>query len=102
MDNRKKIWLDCDPGLDDAFAIILAAHHPTIDLLGVSTSAGNSTLQNTTKNALDLLHNINRKDVLVVKGYPKLISGEPKYAEHIHGEGGFGGVELPKAQKSAI
>ena len=96
-DNPKKIWLDCDPGLDDAFAIILAAHHPNISLLGVSTSAGNSSLENTTRNALDLLHNINRKDVMVVKGSPTLISGEPKFAEHIHGEGGFGGVQMPKA-----
>ncbi len=38
------IWLDCDPGLDDAMAIILAAHSKQIHLLGLSTSAGNSSL----------------------------------------------------------
>jgi inosine-uridine nucleoside N-ribohydrolase len=52
------IWLDCDPGLNDAMAIILAAHSKQIHLLGLSTSAGNSSLENTTKNALDILHNI--------------------------------------------
>lgn len=73
--NIHKVWLDCDPGLDDAFAIILAAHHPSIDLIGVSTSAGNTSVENTTRNALDLLHNIGRPDVVVVKGTDQLIAG---------------------------
>lgn len=51
-----KVWLDCDPGHDDMLAIIMAAYSDGIQLLGVSTSSGNSTVQNTTRNALDILH----------------------------------------------
>ncbi len=50
------VWLDCDPGHDDAMAIILAGHSPSIDLLGISTVAGNQTVAKTTQNALDVLH----------------------------------------------
>ena len=42
--DKKTIWLDCDPGLDDTFAIIYAAHSPKLNLLGVSTSPGNTSL----------------------------------------------------------
>ena len=55
------ILLDCDPGLDDTLAIILAAWHKDISLIGISTSAGNTSLDNTTKNALDILYNIGKK-----------------------------------------
>lgn len=38
------IWLDCDPGLDDTLALVIAAHHPRLKLIGVSTSAGNTSI----------------------------------------------------------
>lgn len=63
-----KIWLDCDPGHDDMLAIIMAALSPECHLIGVSTSAGNSTIQNTTQNALNILCEIKRTDIVVVKG----------------------------------
>ena len=96
---RKDVWLDCDPGLDDTFAIILAAHHPQVNLVGVSTSAGNTTLNLTTRNALDILYSVKRSDVPVYKGSAELVKGEMKFAEHIHGEGGLGGIKLPKSDK---
>jgi len=67
--------LDCDPGLDDTLAIILAARSPHINLLGLSTSAGNTSINNTTKNSLDILFNVRRSDVIVVRGSEKLIAG---------------------------
>lgn len=50
------VWLDCDPGHDDMLAIILAALSEEINLIGISTSAGNSTIENTTQNALNILY----------------------------------------------
>ena len=51
-------------------AIVMAAMHDKVDLIGVSTSAGNSTIDNTTNNALNILHEIGRDDVPVIKGAP--------------------------------
>src|SRR4051812_15071601 len=55
---RTRIVLDCDPGTDDAFAIMLAALHPQIDLLAVTTVNGNAALPDTTENALRVLDHI--------------------------------------------
>ena len=59
----KEIWLDCDPGHDDMLAIILAALHEECNLIGISTSAGNSTIKNTTQNALNILEEIDRTEI---------------------------------------
>ena len=59
------LWLDCDPGHDDAMAIILAAYHPKVNLLGVSCVASNQTVDKTAQNALDVLHAIGRPRVPV-------------------------------------
>lgn len=75
MSTIETIWLDCDPGLDDALAILLAAHHERINLIGISTSAGNTSLDNTTRNALDLLFNIGKQHIPVVKGSNHLVKG---------------------------
>ena len=50
--DKKKIIIDCDPGYDDAVAILLAAGSPAIDLLAITTVAGNQTIEKVTKNAL--------------------------------------------------
>ena len=52
--DKRKIILDCDPGHDDAVAIMLAAKSPQIDLLGITVVAGNQTLEKTTANALNI------------------------------------------------
>ena len=100
--SKISVWLDCDPGLDDTLAIILAAKHRRINLLGLSTSAGNTCIDNTTKNALDILYNIGRSDVVVVRGSEKLVAGEIHLAEHMHGAGGLGGVTIPASDKKPI
>ena len=65
-----KIILDCDPGHDDAIALLLALASPEVELLGVTTVHGNQTLEKTTINALKLLEFVDRTDIPVAAGAP--------------------------------
>ena len=95
---KTDVWLDCDPGIDDAFGIILAGLHPELNLVGVSSSAGNTHIDDTTTNVANILYSIGRQDVPVYKGTSKHISKMlSDTATHIHGEGGIGGVQLDKS-----
>ena len=67
MDKRRKIIIDCDPGHDDAVAIMLAARNPKLELLGITTVRGNQTLEKVTRNALNICQYLNI-DVPVCKG----------------------------------
>ncbi|KAF1986722.1 nucleoside hydrolase [Aulographum hederae CBS 113979] len=93
-DERIPIWLDCDTGHDDAFAILLAAKCPKFSLLGVSTLHGNSSCDNTTKNSLSVLEAIGRRDVPVYRGATKPFCREAVYAPAYHGETGLDGTTL--------
>lgn len=97
---KRKILIDCDPGLDDALALLLALSYEDFDVLGVSTIAGNSTLENTTQNALNLLEAFGRRDIPVAQGNRNPILGNFKSGAHVHGFEGLGTVQLPKAQNS--
>jgi len=88
--SRKKIILDCDPGHDDAVAILLAAKHPEISLLGITVVAGNQTLENTQKNALRVAQYLDL-DVPVYAGCGRPIVREKVTAGDIHGETGLDG-----------
>ncbi|KAI9720799.1 MAG: hypothetical protein M1812_002638 [Candelaria pacifica] len=88
------VWLDCDPGHDDAFAILLAAHHPGLDLLGVSTVHGNASLAQTTANAGSVLTAIGKADVPVYPGTSKPFCRDAVYAPNIHGATGLDGTKL--------
>ncbi|KAI0600816.1 Inosine/uridine-preferring nucleoside hydrolase domain-containing protein [Biscogniauxia sp. FL1348] len=103
MPGQIPLWLDCDPGHDDAFAILLAAHHPGIKLLGISTVHGNASLDNTTNNALSILAAISKhRDVNVYPGASRALQRAPIHATAIHGESGLDGTELlPKPQSTA-
>lgn len=65
------VWLDTDPGIDDAFAISFLATHPSINLIGLSSASGNIRLSITSQNALDILYSLNRTDVDVYMGVGK-------------------------------
>jgi pyrimidine-specific ribonucleoside hydrolase len=78
--------IDTDPGVDDAFAIALAARSPEVDLVGLTTVFGNVGLDLTTRNALRLLAYLGRTDVPVVQGF-----AGPAGAADVHGEDGLGG-----------
>ncbi|ODV97618.1 hypothetical protein PACTADRAFT_132 [Pachysolen tannophilus NRRL Y-2460] len=100
---RIPIWLDCDPGHDDAIAIILAACSPKYQLIGISTVHGNASLEKTTYNALSVLTSIGKEnEIPVYKGSSKPLIREPSYAPNIHGESGLEGSNLlPKPKVKA-
>jgi inosine-uridine nucleoside N-ribohydrolase len=89
------ILIDCDPGHDDAIALLLALASPEVDLLGVTTVAGNQTLAKTTANALRVLEFVGRSDVPVAAGADRPLSRELHVAAHVHGESGLDGPALP-------
>lgn len=90
--SRPPIILDCDPGHDDALAILLAAQHA--ELLGVTTVSGNAPLTATTRNALLTLQ-LGDIDAPVHAGAAAPLVGEARYAPDIHGESGLSGPTLP-------
>jgi inosine-uridine nucleoside N-ribohydrolase len=89
------IILDCDPGHDDAIALLLALASPELELLGVTTTYGNQTLEKTTANALRVLELVGRTDVPVVPGAAEPLERELVVAAHVHGESGLDGPTLP-------
>mgnify|MGYP001827955680 CR=1 FL=1 len=92
--NKTPIILDCDTGVDDAIAIMLAAQVPQFDLRAVTTVAGNVELEKTTANTLRILELID-SNVPVYAGAKSPLFREPVTAEHVHGEDGLGGIKLP-------
>ncbi|KAG6290602.1 hypothetical protein E4U09_004329 [Claviceps aff. purpurea] len=94
------VWLDCDPGHDDVFAILLAAYHPGIKLLGISTVFGNASLNHTTYNAASILTAIGKhKEIPLHRGSPKALERPAVHAPDVHGESGLDGTDLlPKPQ----
>lgn len=89
------VLLDCDPGHDDAIALLLALASPELELLGVTTVAGNQTLEKTTANAIRVLDFVGRDDVAVAAGADRPLAREPAVAAEVHGESGLDGPALP-------
>lgn len=92
---KHKIILDCDPGHDDAIAILLAAHHPEIELLAITTVAGNQSVEKTTRNALKVCSLADIRDVPVAKGMDRPLVRPARHAPDIHGETGMDGPSVP-------
>src|SRR3954470_20856689 len=95
-----KILLDCDPGHDDAIALLLALASPELELLGVTTVSGNQTLDKTTANAIRVLEFVGRGDVAVAAGAAEPLARERYVAEYVHGESGMEGPDLPPPRAS--
>ena len=93
----RPVILDCDPGHDDALAILLALAHPELRVLGITTVAGNSCVENTTRNALRVLTLLGRTDVPVASGASRPLVRPVRVADHVHGASGLDGAELPEA-----
>jgi inosine-uridine nucleoside N-ribohydrolase len=84
------VWLDCDPGHDDAFAILLASYAQNINLIGISTVAGNQLIEKTTRNALNVLNligclNDNGLSFPLLQGTEKPLMRKGVICDEIHG-----------------
>ncbi|MBP9477265.1 MAG: ribosylpyrimidine nucleosidase [Sebaldella sp.] len=103
---KRKIIIDCDPGHDDAIAILMAANNPKLDLLGITIVAGNQTLEKTCKNGLNVCQALNIK-VPIYAGVPLPMVREQVVAANVHGETGldgpvFGPLKIKAEDKHAI
>ena len=94
----KKVLLDCDPGHDDMMAIMLAVFSKELDVLGVTTVAGNQVGEKTFLNALKTLTLIGEKNVVVARGFDKPLFRELVVAPEIHGVSGLDGADLPEPE----
>lgn len=87
------VLIDCDPGHDDAIALLLALASPELEVLAVTTVAGNAPLERTTLNALRVLEVAGRRDVAVAAGAERPLLRPPAAAPAIHGESGLQGPQ---------
>ena len=91
----KKVLIDTDPGMDDALAIILAAKSSEIELLGISSVAGNYPIEITTRNALKTLELIGKTQIPVARGMGKPLARPLAKDPFSHGSDGMAETHLP-------
>ena len=104
---KKPMIMDCDPGIDDALAILLALATDHLEVKLITTSAGNQTPDKTLNNALKILSFLGRTDIEVAQGAPKPLYRDLIIADHAHGETGlgtadFGEAAFEKSKRSAM
>ncbi|MEU1120943.1 MULTISPECIES: nucleoside hydrolase [unclassified Streptomyces] len=92
----RKIILDCDPGHDDAIAMLLAHGNPDVELVAVTTVVGNQTLEKVTRNALSVARIANITGVPFAAGCPRPLVRDVETAPDIHGESGIDGPVMPE------
>ncbi len=106
LDKPMKVIIDADPGVDDAFAIFYAIYRPEFDVIGITTTFGNSDIWTTTRNALVLLEIAGRPDIPVAQGcevplgmgpeeWHAILSSRPRTGS-VHGANGLGDVQVPE------
>ena len=92
-----KYIIDTDPGTDDAVAFIAALNSPELDVLALTTVGGNASLEDTTRNALDLMTHLGRPDMPVYRGAGTPLTGQFEFAYDFHGPGGLS-VPVPASR----
>lgn len=92
----RPVIIDCDPGHDDALAIALAVVRPELDVLGITTVAGNAGLSATTRNAGRILALLGRDDIPVAPGADRPLVRDPWVPVEFHGASGLDGADLPE------
>lgn len=97
----EKVLLDVDPGCDDAVLLAFMLARDDVDVVGISTVAGNTTVENTTRNALAILEHFDRTDVPVARGCHRPFVDELELAEWVHGPDGLRG-DIPDPETEPI
>lgn len=92
---KRKIIIDCDPGYDDSVAILLAGGSPAVEVLAVTTVAGNQTIEKVTNNARHVSSMAGLSVPVSMGATGPISGGQWETAGHVHGESGLDGVELP-------
>ena len=92
---KRKIIIDCDPGHDDAVAIMMAGSYPGFDLLGITVEAGNQTIEKTVRNTLNLVQYLDL-NVPVAAGQGIPLKRSPMNCAEIHGKTGLDGFKFPR------
>src|SRR3972149_11628079 len=95
----KKVLIDCDVGVDDALALILAVHSPELEVKAVTGVNGNVPLEQVFENIQKVLSLICPKNKpLIAKGADQPLRGKPRYAHSVHGQDGLGGAKIDRKE----
>ncbi|MDO8646572.1 MAG: nucleoside hydrolase [Candidatus Planktophila sp.] len=97
--NKTSIILDVDTGVDDAFAVLFAALHPQINLLGITCVDGNTNVDQVVANTLKVLDAAGAGDIPVARGAVRPLLGISQYAEYIHGADGMGDLGIAPSSR---
>lgn len=99
---KERVIIDCDTGIDDALALVLALSRPELDIVGITTVAGNVDVENTTRNTCNVVHLLGRDDIRIAKGEPKPLEREPLRASGVHGVTGLRGYTFDRDWKENL
>jgi purine nucleosidase len=95
----KRLMIDCDAGVDDALALILAFHSPELDVKAVTGVNGNVPVEQVFENIQKVLSLIQpKKKPLIAKGADQPLKGKPRYAHSVHGQDGLGGAKIDREE----
>lgn len=97
MEQYRKVWIDCDPGIDDSFALLLAMKH--LDVLGITTVGGNTGLKYTSRNARYVTELAGKGTIPVYQGYDLPMFSGLERAEAVHGSTGLGNIRVPEQNR---
>jgi len=97
VEQYRKVWIDCDPGIDDSFALLLAMKH--LDVLGITTVGGNTGLKYTSRNARYVTELAGKGTIPVYQGYDLPMFSGLERAEAVHGSTGLGNIRVPEQNR---
>ncbi|MFF3916688.1 nucleoside hydrolase [Streptomyces sp. NPDC001852] len=95
------VIIDCDTGVDDALALLLAVRHPGLDLRAVTCVAGNTDVDGVVRNTLTVLEQAGAPDIPVGRGAERPLLEPARSAQHVHGSDGMGDLGLPAPKRTA-